>query len=119
LKEAVAATSNSGNRPSKDVIQASKLPEIRTTRYRAMYTNGMHLRILTTEEEKVTCDSAIATAMWKRSEGANSDEGGTLNKMEYVGWVQEILELDYRSHYIIVLLCSWMPAKLDDINSKV
>jgi hypothetical protein len=39
--------------------------------------------------------------------------------MEYVGWIEEILELDHRSHYIIVLLCSWVPAKLDDINSKV
>jgi hypothetical protein len=45
LEQAVAAASNSGNRPSEDVIQASKFPEIRAIGYRAMYANGMHRRI--------------------------------------------------------------------------
>jgi hypothetical protein len=48
---------------SQDVLQASKLPEIRATRYRAMYANGMHLRIRSAKEEKVTCDSAVASAV--------------------------------------------------------
>jgi hypothetical protein len=119
LREVVAIASNSRNRPSVDVIEASKLPEIRATAYRAMYVNGMHLRIRTAEEEKVTCDSAIASAVWKRSRSVGADDGGTLDKMEYVGWVEEILELNYRSHCVIVLLCSWVSAKLDDPNSKV
>jgi hypothetical protein len=43
----------------------SKLPEIRATGYRAMYTNGMHLRIRSAKEEKVTCDSTVASTIWK------------------------------------------------------
>jgi hypothetical protein len=63
LQEAVAIVSESGDKPSEDIIEASKLPDIRTTGYHAMYANGMHLRIRTTEEEKITCDSAVASAV--------------------------------------------------------
>jgi hypothetical protein len=37
--------------------------------------------------------------------------------MEYVGWLEEILELNYRTY--CVLLYSWVSAKVDDVNSKV
>jgi hypothetical protein len=112
LHEAVDAAWNSSTRPSQDVLEASKLSEIRATGYRAMYVNGMHLRIRTAEEEKVTCDSAIAAAVRKRRRGTDNYEGGIFDKMEYVGWVEEILELNYRSHYIIVLICSWVSTNL-------
>jgi hypothetical protein len=39
--------------------------------------------------------------------------------MEYVGWIEETLELNYRMHCVIVLLCLWVFAKLEDSNSKV
>lgn len=48
------------NEPSVDVIEAYKLPEIEGTSYRAMYAHGMHLRVQSVEEEKVTCDSGVA-----------------------------------------------------------
>jgi hypothetical protein len=39
--------------------------------------------------------------------------------MEYAGWIEEILELNYRSHCCIVLLCSWIPAKVVPGNTKI
>jgi hypothetical protein len=39
--------------------------------------------------------------------------------MEYVGWFEETLELDYRSHCCIVLFCSWIPTKLVASNTKM
>jgi hypothetical protein len=88
LHEAVAAASQSSTKPSDDVVDASKLPELRATGYRAMYANGMHLRIRTAEEEKITCDSAVASAVWKRSQRSESEAGGRVDKMEYVGWIK-------------------------------
>jgi hypothetical protein len=119
LQRAVATACDSSSKPSEDVIQASKLPESRATAYRAMYANGMHLMIRTAEEDKVTCDSAIAAVVWKRVQGTNNDDGAPLDKMEYVGSVEEILELNYRTNCVIVLICSWVSAKLDDVNPKV
>jgi hypothetical protein len=119
LQEAVAIAAESGDKPSEDIIEASKLPDRRATGYRTMYANGMHLRIRTAEEEKITCDSAVASAVWKRSRSTDTNAGGQLDKMEYVGWVEEILELNYRTHCVIVLLCSWVSANLEDANAKV
>ncbi len=34
-----------------------------------------------------------------------------LAKLEYVGWVEEILRLNYRVLNIVVLLCNWVKAK--------
>ena len=98
--------SKSSNELSEDVIQATNLPEIRVTGYCAMFAHGMHIRIQTMEEEKITCDSTIACVMWKQSQSTEANAGGTLDKIEYVGWVEEILELNYYIHYFIVLLCS-------------
>jgi hypothetical protein len=55
--------------------------------------------------------------VWKRSRSTDAHPSGTLDKMEYVGWLEEILELNYRTY--CVLLYSWVSAKVDDVNSKV
>jgi hypothetical protein len=107
------------NEPDTDVMEASKLPEIVATAYHAMYTYGMHLRIKTTEEEKLCCHSAIAASVWRRNRAIEGFHSGSLESMEYVGWIEEILELNYRSHCCIVLLCSWIPTELHQANSKV
>jgi hypothetical protein len=117
LHDAVAHATETSNKPSNDVIEASKLPDIRATSYRTMRANVMHLRIRTAEEEKITCDSAVVAAVWKRSRSTDAHPSGTLDKMEYVGWLEEILELNYRTY--CVLLYSWVSAKVDDVNSKV
>jgi hypothetical protein len=71
-----------------------------------MYAHGMHLQIWGAEEDKVTCDSRVAAAVWerKRSRDVNSVE---LDTLEYVGWMEEIIAviaillssaLRYRAH---------------------
>jgi hypothetical protein len=39
--------------------------------------------------------------------------------VEYVGWIEEILELDYRNHCCIVFVCSWIPVEMNGQNAKV
>jgi len=100
-------------------MEASKLPEKVATAYRAMYAHGMHLRVQSAEEDKITCDSGIAASVFRYSKGTSSNDLGHWQSEEYVGWIQEILELDYRSHCCIVLVCSWVPAKLGASNANV
>jgi hypothetical protein len=42
-----------------------------------------------------------------------------VDSVEYIGWMEEILELNYRSHCCIVVLCSWIPGTLGIRNAKV
>ena len=119
LKDEVEKANNSDEKPTRDVYESSRLPERLATGYRAMYAHGMHLRIRGAEEDKVTCDSGVAAAVWERRRNRNVECGDEVVTAEYVGWVEEIIELDYRSHCCIVLLCSWIPGSQDIPNRKV
>jgi hypothetical protein len=94
------------------------LPKVRATGYCHMYAHGMHFHIRDVEEEKITCDSVIAASVWRRTR-RDFKESREMETVQYVGWIQEILELDYRSHCCIVLLCSWVSATLQASNPKV
>jgi hypothetical protein len=65
LHDEVAKAGEGEDMPTRDVIEASKLLEKIAISYRAMYAHGMHLRIFTAEEEKVTCDSVVASVDFK------------------------------------------------------
>jgi hypothetical protein len=55
---------------------------------------------------KKTCNSGVAACIWQRDNRPNLVPSGALISKAYVGWIKEILELNYRSHYCIVLVCS-------------
>jgi hypothetical protein len=81
--------------------------------------HGMHLCKRDAEEDKVTCDSRIVASVWHRDQSTSRIPSLALNKHEYVGIVEEILKLDYQSHIVVVLVCSWIFATLDSSNPKI
>ena len=119
LKDEVEKANNSNEKPSLDVYNASRLPKTMAIGYRAMYAHGMHLRIRGAEEDKVTRDSGVAAAVWERRRSRNIECEDDLFTSEYVGWVEEIIELNYSSHCCVVLLCSWIPGAQNIPNAKV
>jgi hypothetical protein len=119
LEHEVGAAANSVDKPSQEEIEESRLPEKMGTTYRAMYAHGMHLRIRSAEEEKVTYDSGVAAAVLRRSRGRAGARSGEVEKTEYVGWIEEIMELNYRNHCCIVLVCAWIPGQTTGLNPKV
>ena len=119
LNEEVGKAYNSDDKPVVDVYESSRLPEVMAIGYRAMYAHGMHLRIRGVEADKVTCDSGVAAAIWEQRRSRNVDLVDEVVTTEYVGWVEEIIELNYRSHCCVVLLCSWIPGSQENRNAKV
>jgi hypothetical protein len=118
LKEEVAKAMQSNDKPMKDVYKASRLPERVAMGYKAIYVYGMHLRIWEAEEDKVTCVSGVAVAVWEYKRSRDYEAMDNLDSAENVGWVEEILELNYRSPCCIVVLCSWIPGTLGIRNAK-
>jgi hypothetical protein len=110
LSTAISDSTESDDKPSANQVEASKLPEQQATAYRAMYARGMHLRVRSAEEEKVTCDSEIASSIFRAARGRGNENPGYFEAAEYIGWIEEILELEYRSHCCVVLVCSWVRA---------
>jgi hypothetical protein len=77
------------------------------------------LSIKFAKDEKVTCDTKVATLVWRRNRGWAADMAGLLESADFVGWIEEILELDYRNHCCIVFICSWIPGNMSASNAKV
>ena len=67
----------------------------------------------------MTCDSGIVVAVSEHRRSRENEEVDETDTSEYVGWVEEILELNYRSHYCVVLVCSFIPGIQGVQNSKV
>ena len=88
------------------MYEASRLPGKVAIGYRAMYIHSMHVRIREVEEDKVTCNSGVAVAVWERRRSREGNSRDELDTAKYVGWVEEILELNYYSHCCVVLVCS-------------
>jgi hypothetical protein len=107
LLHEVSLAEDRGEIVPPDVLESSRLPQRRATAYRAMWAHGMHFRVRSSEEQRVTADSGVA-ATFERHE-PNAAEGCVM-KTEFVGNVEEILELDYQNHCVVVLLCNWVKA---------
>jgi hypothetical protein len=93
------------------VKESSKFPTMEATTFRSMKAHRMHIRVRSTEEDKSTFDSSVTATYMQLTRGTKDDANPRFVPVEYVGWVDEILELNYSGHCIIVLLCSWVKAK--------
>ena len=88
------------------VRESSRPPSLEATVFRSMKAYGMHLRVRSAEEHKLTCDSAVAATFLQSERGTQTEEHQTFVPVEYIGYLDEILELNYSGHCVIVLLCS-------------
>ena len=89
-----------------DDVLALLLPPSRDAKgYRSMYAYGNHIRVRGAEQDLSTCDSGVA-ATFLQSCRSNMR---TAN-LEYVGWVEEIISVDYGKFEVVVLYCTWAQA---------
>lgn len=73
----------------------SHFPSRRAKKYRSMYCHGYHLRVQSAETHLRTCDSGVAGTFIRSCRSGTSDTNQVLAPVEYVGKLDEILELDY------------------------
>jgi hypothetical protein len=95
FRSEVAAALEGGIPVAEDVFEASHLPEQIAIGYRAMYAYGMHLWKRYAVEDKVTYDFGIVASVWRQERPSTRIPSPILSEHEYVGTVEEILELDY------------------------
>jgi hypothetical protein len=94
------------------------MPSRVATAYRAMTAHGMHLRCRTAELAGQTADNGVAATFLQSSLWGMLDSNeDTDTNVEYVGFIEEILELDYGRHCVVVLVCSWVKARSGGPNS--
>ena len=88
-----------------NVTHLYQLPSQEATKYRSMWAFGNHIRVASAERQLVTSDSGIAATFRRPCRSGLRDCNPVMANIEYVGTVEEILEINYRGLCVTVLVC--------------
>jgi hypothetical protein len=87
--------------------------------YKSMYAFGNHYRVLSSEQPLKTCDSGVAATFKQVWRNGTRDVNQVNADVEYVGHIEEILELNYRRHCVVVLVCNFVKATYVGENATI
>jgi hypothetical protein len=91
--------------PANDVIRLASPPSPRATKFRSMWAFRNHLRVASVEANLKTCDSGVAATFSRPCIAGVRDRNPIVANIEYVGNLEEILELNYGGLMVTVLAC--------------
>ena len=80
--------------------------------YRSMYAFGNHIRVRSAKAQWTTTDSGVAATFRQLCHVGIKDRNLRAVELEYVGWVEEILSVDYGHFEVVVLYCNWVVANM-------
>jgi len=75
-----------------------------------MWAFGNHLQVVGVESHLRICNSEVATTFSRPCYTKLKDPNHVIANIEYVGHIEEIVELNYNGLCIVVLMCSWLKA---------
>ena len=84
-----------------------------------MYAFGMHFRVRSAEGGLVTRDSCVVASFTRQVPWGLRNGEPIETTDEYVGYIEEILELDYRNHCTTVLVCDWVRTSQDSRHPNI
>jgi hypothetical protein len=99
-----------GTQVAEDVLALVLPPSCDAKSYRSMYAYGNHIRVRGAEMDLATCDSGVAATFSQSCRASRKDQNHRLANVEYVGWVEEIIGVDYGKFELLVLYCKWVQA---------
>ena len=101
-------------------VQALLMPPSRNAKsYKSMYAYGNHIRVQSIEANMNTCDSGVAATFSQACRASSSSRNVRTADLEYIGWVEEIIGVDYGEFELIVLYCTWMRANLRGVGATM
>lgn len=119
LRDSVQRQIESGVYVDEMVEATSKFPSMLAQKYRSMYCYGYHLRVQSAEQGLKTCDSGIAGTFIRPCRSGVGDRNVIMAPVEYVGNLDEIIELDYGIFTQVVLVASWVKANYRGASATV
>ena len=94
----------------RDVISISMWPTLTATAHRSMWAYGNHFRVQSAEHHLTTMDCGVAATFDQWCVSGPNDQNPVFAPVEYVGKVEEILDIDYGRFRTTVMLCNWVQA---------
>jgi hypothetical protein len=84
-------TLKGGDTIDQNTIHMSMPPILEDRSYQSMYAFGNHIHVASVEEHLTTSDNGLAAAFEQACVSRLNDQRPIIAKLEYVGWVKEIL----------------------------
>jgi hypothetical protein len=84
-----------------------------------MKAYGMHLRCRGVEEHMAVSDSDVAASFNRVHRMSPTDPMPVVRKEEYLWWIKEILELNYKEYYVVVLAYKWVKVRSTSPNPTI
>ena len=84
-----------------------------------MYAYGNHFRVISSERSLKTSDKGIAATIRQDCRNSTRDANQIHADVEYVGHIDEILELNYKRHCLVVLVCDFVKANYRGENAII
>lgn len=103
----------------KDVVDTARGPLPTASAYKSMYAFGNHYRVLSCERALRTSDSGVAATFKQVCRNGIRDGNQVNADVEYVGHIEEILELNYRRHCLVVFVCDFVKAHTVGENATI
>ena len=75
--------------------------------FHAMWAYGQHFRIENNDDKRVIFDYGVMANFDQGSHASLRDTNLIQGTLKYVGKIQEIIQLDYRSLQCVILKCKW------------
>ena len=113
FSKAVLRAIEEGTEEVKQDVKALMLPPSdQTNPYRSMYAFGNHVRVRSAQAQLTTMDYGVAATFRQLCHSGLKDTNPKSADLEYVGWVEEILLVDYDHFEVVVLYCNWVVANM-------
>jgi len=84
-----------------------------------MYAFGNHYRVLILEQAMKTMDSGVAATFKQLCKNGIRDANKVSTDVEYMGHMEEILELNYKRHCLVVFVCDFVKANYNGENATI
>ena len=110
LREMVRSEIETGEAVDPALEALAKYPLKMARKYRGLYAYGYKLRVRSAELNLKTCDSGIAATFVRPCRFGLRDRNPVMAALEYVGHLEEIIELDYIEFRQTVLIGTWVKA---------
>lgn len=108
VEEEVRREQQEGIAVDSMVVDTARGPLNVAAAYKSMYAFGNHFRVLSSERSRKTCDSGVAATFSQVCRNREHDGNQVNADVEYVGHIEEIIELNYRGHCLVVLVCDFV-----------
>jgi len=94
-----------------DILRDISVPlRFECKKFRSMWAFGNHFRVASYERRLATLDYGVAATFRRPWRASARDRNFVEADVEYVGELEEIVELDYRGTCVVVFVCRWIKA---------